>query len=117
MYPVAHVSMLYVSMYPCTHESGALAPRHHPEGTVPDPGKGVCADPVNEAAILGKEGPDPRGGSKGRQLSPDKGWEKTWEDDKRPRMTTPAWLRDASMHRVSWRAQLKEKQVDVSVKV
>jgi hypothetical protein len=41
-----------------------------------DPGKGVCADPVNGAAILGKEGPDPRGGNKGRQLSPDKGREK-----------------------------------------
>ncbi len=26
---------------------------------VPDPGKGVCADPVNGAAILGKGGPDP----------------------------------------------------------
>jgi hypothetical protein len=41
--------------------------------TVPDPGKGVCADPVNGAAILGKEGPDPQGGNKARQLSPDKG--------------------------------------------
>ncbi len=45
--------------------------------TVPDPGEGVCADPVNGAAILGKEGPDPQGGNKGRQLSPDKGREKT----------------------------------------
>ncbi len=44
---------------------------------VPDPGKGVCADPVNGAAIMGKEGPDPRGGSKERQLSPDRGREKT----------------------------------------
>jgi hypothetical protein len=26
---------------------------------VPDPGKGVCADPVNGGAILGKGGPDP----------------------------------------------------------
>ncbi len=42
-----------------------------------DPGKGVCADPVNRAAILGKEGPDPQGRNKGRQLSPDKGREKT----------------------------------------
>jgi hypothetical protein len=47
------------------------------KGSVPDPGKGVCADPVNGAAILGKEGPDPRGGNKGRQLSPDKGREKS----------------------------------------
>ncbi len=46
-------------------------------GTVPDPGKGVCADPMNGGAILGKGGPDPQGGNKERQLSPDKGREKT----------------------------------------
>jgi hypothetical protein len=28
---------------------------------VPDPGKGVCADPVNGGAILGKGGPNPQG--------------------------------------------------------
>ncbi len=44
---------------------------------VPDPGKGVCANPVNGGAILGKGGPDPQGGNKERQLSPDKGREKT----------------------------------------
>jgi hypothetical protein len=44
---------------------------------VPDPGKGVCVDPVNGGAILGKGGPDPQGGNKERQLSPDKGREKT----------------------------------------
>jgi hypothetical protein len=44
---------------------------------VPDPGKGVCADLVNGAAILGKEGSDPQGGNKRRQLSPGKGREKT----------------------------------------
>jgi hypothetical protein len=44
---------------------------------VPDPGKGVCADPVNGGAILGKGGPDPQGGNKERQLSPDKGRDKT----------------------------------------
>jgi hypothetical protein len=43
---------------------------------VPDPGKGVCADPVNGGAILGKGGPDPQGGNKERQLSPDKGRDK-----------------------------------------
>jgi hypothetical protein len=42
---------------------------------VPDPGKGVCADPVNGGAILGKGGPKPQGGNKERQLSPDKGSE------------------------------------------
>jgi hypothetical protein len=45
--------------------------------TVPDPGEGVCADPVNGGAILGKGGPDPQGGNKERQLSPDRGREKT----------------------------------------
>ncbi len=44
---------------------------------VPDPGKGVCADPVNGGAIFGKGGPDPQGGNKGHQLSPDKGRGKT----------------------------------------
>jgi hypothetical protein len=44
---------------------------------VPDPGKGVCADPVNGGAILGKGEPGPQGGNKERQLSPDKGRDKT----------------------------------------
>ncbi len=44
---------------------------------VPDPSKGVCADPVNGGAILGKGGPDPQGRNKERQLSPDKGKDKT----------------------------------------
>ncbi len=44
---------------------------------VPDPSKGVCADPVNGDAILGKGGPDPQSENKERQLSPDKGGEKT----------------------------------------
>ncbi len=39
---------------------------------VVDPGEGVCADPVNEGAILRKGGPDPQGGNKERQLSSDK---------------------------------------------
>jgi hypothetical protein len=44
---------------------------------VPDPGKGVCADPVNRGAILERGGPGPPGGNKERQLSPDKGRGKT----------------------------------------
>jgi hypothetical protein len=47
------------------------------KGSVPDPGKGVCTDPVNGGAILRKGGPDPQGGNKERQLSPDKGRERT----------------------------------------
>ncbi len=47
---------------------------HNP---VPDPGKGVCADPVNGGAILGRGGQEPQGGNKERQLSPDKGRVKT----------------------------------------
>ncbi len=47
--------------------------------TIPvlDPGKGVCADPVNGSAILGKGGPDPQSGDRERQLTPDKGRGKT----------------------------------------
>jgi hypothetical protein len=44
---------------------------------VPDPGEGVCADPANGGAILGKGGSDPQGGNKERQLGPDKGRTKT----------------------------------------
>ncbi len=40
--------------------------------SVADPGKGVCADPVNRDAILGKGGTGPGGGDKERQLSLDK---------------------------------------------
>jgi hypothetical protein len=63
---------------PCAYTSKDRAPR----GVVgmpivPDPGKGVCADPVNGGAILGKGGPDPQGGNKERQLSPDKERDKT----------------------------------------
>jgi hypothetical protein len=46
------------------------------KGSVPDPGKGVCADPVNGGAILGKGEPDPQGGNRERQLSSDEGREK-----------------------------------------
>ncbi len=66
----------------------------HPT-TVPDPGKGVCADPVNGAAILGKEGPDPQGGNKERQ---GKGREKTWEDDVRRQQEN----KDDDSRMVSW---------------
>jgi hypothetical protein len=48
---------------------------------VPDPGKGVCADPVNRGAILEGEGPGPPSGDKERQLSPDKGRGKTWQNE------------------------------------
>jgi hypothetical protein len=47
------------------------------KGSVLDSGKGVCADPVNGGAILGKGGPGPQGGDKERQLDPDKGRRKT----------------------------------------
>jgi hypothetical protein len=42
-----------------------------------DPGKGVCADPVNGGAILEKGGPDPHSRDRERQLAPDKGRGKT----------------------------------------
>jgi hypothetical protein len=44
---------------------------------VVDPGKGVCADPVNRDAILGKGGTGPKGGNKEHQLSPDRDRDKT----------------------------------------
>jgi hypothetical protein len=47
------------------------------KGSVPDPDKGVCANPVDGGAILAKGGPKPQGGNKERQLSPDKGRVKT----------------------------------------
>ncbi len=42
-----------------------------------DPGKGVCTDPVRRDAILEVEGPGPPDGVSERQLSPDRGGEKT----------------------------------------
>jgi hypothetical protein len=44
---------------------------------VPDPGKGVCVDPVDRGAILEGGGPGPPSGEKERQLSPDEGRGKT----------------------------------------
>ncbi len=68
---------------------------------VPDPGKGVCADPVNGAAILGKEGPDPQGRNKGCQLSPGQGKREDVRRRQEDKDDDPAWYCDASMHRVS----------------
>jgi hypothetical protein len=42
-----------------------------------DPGKGVCADPRGGDAILGTGGPGPPVGDSERQLSLDRGGEKT----------------------------------------
>jgi hypothetical protein len=47
------------------------------EITVSYPGKGECADPVNEDAILGREGGESPGRNKGRQLASDTGGGKT----------------------------------------
>jgi hypothetical protein len=44
---------------------------------VSDPGKGVCADPVDGGAILERGGPDPHSRDRERQLAPDKGRGKT----------------------------------------
>ncbi len=75
--------------------------------SVSDPDKGVCADPADEDAILGRGEPDPYSGNRERQLAPDKGRGKTWyivrwEDDEWTRKTTPSQLQNASMHRVRW---------------
>ncbi len=45
--------------------------------SVLDPGKGVCADPADGGAILGKGEPDPHSRDRERQLAPDKGRGKT----------------------------------------
>jgi hypothetical protein len=47
------------------------------KGSVLDPEKGVCADPVDGGAILGGGGPDPHSRDRERQLAPDKGSGKT----------------------------------------
>jgi hypothetical protein len=44
---------------------------------VPDPKKGVCADPVDGDAILGRGESGPHSGNRERQLAPDKGRGKT----------------------------------------
>jgi hypothetical protein len=75
--------------------------------TVLHPGKGECADPVNEDAILERVGGRPPGRNRERQLASDTGDGKTWisvkwRDDKKIRKTTPSRLRVTTMHRVSW---------------
>jgi hypothetical protein len=45
--------------------------------SVLEPGEGVCADPVERVAILEVKGPGPPDGVSERQLSPDRGDEKT----------------------------------------
>ncbi len=82
---------------------------------VSDPGKGVCADPVDGGAILGRGGPDPHSRDRERQLAWNKGRGKTWptvkwEDNEWTRKTTPSQLQNASMHRVSWCAQLEDEE-------
>ncbi len=47
------------------------------KGSVLDPKKGVCTDPVDGGAILGRGEPDPHSRDRERQLAPDKGSGKT----------------------------------------
>ncbi len=49
--------------------------------TVLNPGKGVCTDPVERGAILEVEGPGPPSGDSERQLSPDRGGGRTWQNE------------------------------------
>jgi hypothetical protein len=80
------------------------------KGSVPDPGKGVRADPVNRGAILEGEGPGPPSGDKERQLRKGKRKDVTkCGDGRKSRKKTPSWLQNASLHRVSSRVQLKKK--------
>jgi hypothetical protein len=57
-----------------TPETGPPGPR---KGSVLDPEKGVCADPVGRDATLGVGGLEPPVGANERQLSPDRRGEKT----------------------------------------
>jgi hypothetical protein len=60
---------------PITH---FLVPRKYAaKGTVSHPGKGECADPVNEDAILERVGGRPPGRNRKRQLASDTGDGKT----------------------------------------
>ncbi len=47
------------------------------KGSAPNPGEGVCADPVDRDAILEVKGRGPPSGVSERQLNPDRGGEKT----------------------------------------
>ncbi len=48
--------------------------KHNKYGvTVVDPGKGVCADPVNGGAILGKGGTGPQRREQGASVGPRQG--------------------------------------------
>jgi hypothetical protein len=67
-------------MYLGKTSRGYLLPSNrmlHYNVTVVDPGKGVCADPVNGEPFWGKGEPVLKGGNKERQLSPDKERDKT----------------------------------------
>jgi hypothetical protein len=47
------------------------------EVSVSDPDKGVCADPADGRAILGRGEPDPHSENRECQVAPDKGGGKT----------------------------------------
>jgi hypothetical protein len=76
---ITHYCCISQSIHMKTQQEMTKKPQKMPNQRclVPDPGKGVCADPVNGDAILREGGPDPQGGNKERQLSPDKGRVKT----------------------------------------
>jgi hypothetical protein len=65
------------SRLPDLHCLGGSAENSFAVGSVLDPGKGVCADPVGRDATLGAGGPGPPVGAGEHQLSPDRGGEKT----------------------------------------
>jgi hypothetical protein len=79
--PKEEVEIVDIGMRPRKRGRPRKAPSVEPpdphKGSVLDPGKGVCADPVNGSAILGKGGPDPQSRDRECQLTPDKGRGKT----------------------------------------
>jgi hypothetical protein len=66
-----------MSLLPRTTLHSDSEQKHFKTLTVLNPGKGVCADPVERGAILEVKGPGPPSGDSDRQLSPDRGGGKT----------------------------------------
>jgi hypothetical protein len=61
------------TVWGCANKKKFLTSESLLQITVLDPKKGVCADPVDRAAILGRGGPDPHSRDRERQLTPDGG--------------------------------------------
>jgi hypothetical protein len=79
--PKEEAEMVDIGMRPKKRGRQRKVPNVDPpdphKGSVLYPEKGVCADPVDEGAILGRGGPSPHSSDRERQLAPDIGRGKT----------------------------------------